>query len=76
MVRARDRVQVQYPSPGWPPLPARGEYGRTVLEIVRERLQVELDPAGLSPGAPGQRYNCDGGYVSGIPHDRGFSLSF
>lgn len=46
VVRARDGVRVQYPlAPEVTVLyPREVEYGRTVLEMVRERLQVELDP--------------------------------
>ena len=46
VVRARDGVRVQYPlAPEVTVLyPREVEYGRTVLAMVRERLQVELDP--------------------------------
>lgn len=46
VVRARDGVRVEYPlAPEVTVLyPREVEYGRTVLQMVRERLQVELDP--------------------------------
>jgi len=46
VVRARDGVRVQYPlAPEVTVLyPREVEYGRTVLAMVRESLQVELDP--------------------------------
>ena len=46
VVRARDGVRVQYPlAPEVTVLyPREVEYGRAVLAMVRERLQVELDP--------------------------------
>lgn len=46
VVRARDGVRVEYPlAPEVTVLyPREVEYGRTVLAMVRERLQVELDP--------------------------------
>ena len=46
VVRARDGVRVEYPlAPEVNVLyPREVEYGRTVLQMVRERLQVELDP--------------------------------
>ena len=46
VVRARDGVRVEYPlAPEVTVLyPREVEYGRAVLEMVRERLQVELDP--------------------------------
>ena len=46
VVRARDGVRVEYPlAPEVTVLyPREVEYGRAVLQMVRERLQVELDP--------------------------------
>ncbi len=46
VVRARDGVRVEYPlAPEVTVLyPREVEYGRAVLAMVRERLQVELDP--------------------------------
>lgn len=46
VVRARDGVRVEYPlAPEVTVLyPREVEYGREVLAMVRERLQVELDP--------------------------------
>ena len=46
VVRARDGVRVEYPlAPEVTVLyPREVEYGRTVLQMVRERLQVELGP--------------------------------
>ena len=46
VVRARDGVRVEYPlAPEVTVLyPREVEYGRAVLAMVRERLQVDLDP--------------------------------